>query len=499
MKTIIFVGTQKSGSSREAIRAAENMGFYTVVFADQPRQKEQRTEYPDVHLLILCDLNNIDELRNQIRNLIIRGLEISAIISFTDPHCYMASLLAEEFCEGRFSTQAIGNMEDKIKSRKIISSLPFSPSFAVLSENLSHSSIPDMFKGKFPFIIKSPNSTGSKDVFKVTSEIQFEKLCNKLSKRYPGQPILIEEYLDGPQYLVEVVVYKNHIHVIAIFKQEITFQRRFIVTGYSLQPSSSAFLEELKEAVESIVKAFGMEMGTCHLEIRHVPGGWKLIEINPRISGGGMNRLIGYGLGINLVKETIKMALGQEPDLQPKKLQHVFAQYVTVSRSGILKKVTGKRKALQFPGVLEVYIKPRKGAFLIPPLSMGNRYAYVIAEGESEENAKENAKNAASLIKFHLTTDEDISEDNPTQESSQTTVDACDNNLFQQEHGQITGETKTDDDSNLKCCDALKNTFGVIKRWNSIMVKMLILLQRESVKKTRKTMKGIMYHWLNSA
>lgn len=154
--------------------------------------------------------------------------------------------------------------------------------------------------------------------------------------------------------------------------------------------------------MEAIVKAHGMEMGTCHLEIRQVHGEWKLIEISPRISGGGMNRLIECGLGINLVEETIKMALGQKPDLQPKKLQYVYAQYVTVSESGILEKVSGKERALQCPGVLQVYIKPRKGAFLSPPLSMGQRYAYVIATGESEEEAKENARNATSQIQFHL-------------------------------------------------------------------------------------------------
>ena len=32
------------------------------------------------------------------------------------------------------------------------------------------------------------------------------------------------------------------------------------------------FFEKLKEAVEAIVKAHGMEMGTCHLEIRQVHG-----------------------------------------------------------------------------------------------------------------------------------------------------------------------------------------------------------------------------------
>ena len=45
---------------------------------------------------------------------------------------------------------------------------------------------------------------------------------------------MIEEYLDGPQYLVEAVVYQRQPHVIGIIEQEITQGKRFIITGYGV-------------------------------------------------------------------------------------------------------------------------------------------------------------------------------------------------------------------------------------------------------------------------
>ena len=45
----------------------------------------------------------------------------------------------------------------------------------------------------------------------------------------------------------------------------------------------------------------------CHLEFRYVYENWKLIEMNPRVSGGAMNRMIEEAFGINLVEETIKL------------------------------------------------------------------------------------------------------------------------------------------------------------------------------------------------
>lgn len=89
-------------------------------------------------------------------------------------------------------------------------------------------------------------------------------------------------------------------------------------------------------------------------------------------------------------------------NIKPRYKTPCFSQYVVISDTGILKKVTGKNRAIKSQGVKAVYVKPRKNAKLTPPMSMGDRYAYVIATGDSEEDAKQNAKHAASQINFSL-------------------------------------------------------------------------------------------------
>ena len=74
-------------------------------------------------------------------------------------------------------------------------------------------------------------------------------------------------------------------------------------------------ISKLEVAIKKILTTLEMVHGSCHLEMRWCKGVWKFIEINPRMSGGAMNRLIIEGTGINLVKEIIKMNLGQEPEL----------------------------------------------------------------------------------------------------------------------------------------------------------------------------------------
>ena len=115
-----------------------------------------------------------------------------------------------------------------------------------------------------------------------------------------------------------------------------------------------------------------------------------------------MNKMIQAAFGFNLVEETLKLYLGETPSIKPKCRNYVFTQYLVVSKKGVLEKVTGKQRAKNSPGVVEVYVKPKKGTKLIPPLSMGHRYAYVIAKGSSMEEAEKFAENAANEIKFHL-------------------------------------------------------------------------------------------------
>ena len=72
LKTIIFIGTNKSGSSREAIKAAEQMGYFTVVFTNNEKQLRQREEYTDVHEMIFIDTNNISEMKKEVNKLQIK-------------------------------------------------------------------------------------------------------------------------------------------------------------------------------------------------------------------------------------------------------------------------------------------------------------------------------------------------------------------------------------------------------------------------------------------
>jgi biotin carboxylase len=403
MRTIIFIGLNKSGSSRDAVKAANNLGYYTVVFTDQEKQIQQRSEYKDVHQLTLVDLNNIEEIKQQIHLLQRRGNDIVVITSFVAKYVYTASMLADEYCVNYLSTEALDIMENKERTRTFFANQSFTPRFKLIQKDVQTPFVLTYQKLKFPVVVKCASSTGSKDVIFAGNMKELEKNVVKLRSKNPNETIIIEEYVDGEQYLVEVLVSNWEVLIGAVIKQEITKGKRFIVTGYGVLAEVPSHLEEsLLYVIEKIVSSLAFKNGSFHLEIRLTEDGWKLIEINPRISGGAMNKMIQAAFGYSLVEETLKLLIGDIPSLEKATNHYVFTQYVILENKGILEKVTGKGRAMATPGVVEVYVKPKSGTYVTPPLSMGHRYAYVIAKGDTFEEAQNIAKQAANELTFHL-------------------------------------------------------------------------------------------------
>ena len=403
MKAIIFISTNKSGSSREAIKAAERLGYYTILFTNKEKQIQQREAYTEVHKMIFINTHNLEDMRGEVSKLLLQGVLIKNIVSFVDPFVHIASVLCDEFCDNITSSKAIEIMEDKEETRKFLKDKKYTPKFLSIKSNESIPTEKICEQFTLPIIVKSPLSTGSKDVLLARGKEQLEKHIEDLRNKNPNETIMVEEFIDGDQYLIEVLVYNSKPYIVAIIEQEITKGKRFIITGYGVLADIPPTIQsEIEEVLHSIITAFEITNGALHLEIRLSKKGWKLIEINPRISGGAMNKMIQAAFGFNLVLETLKLFLGEKPEILPRHKKYVFTKYVIATKKGILEKVTGKKRSKNSPGVVEVYVKPKKGSTLIPPLSMGHRYAYVIAVGSSLEEAKAFANNAAEEIKFHI-------------------------------------------------------------------------------------------------
>ncbi|WHY02168.1 ATP-grasp domain-containing protein [Neobacillus sp. DY30] len=402
MNSIVFLGTNKTGSSYEGIKAAKRLGYETILLTNRTIFTEKKEDYQEIDDVRLVNMSETDNILSAITDLIEEGKKVVCYISFLDEYVYLAALLTKTLCNIPLTYEPLNFMTDKILTRRYLSDKDYTPFYKVLSSAVSDDELKEL-KDQFPLIIKSPQSNGSKDVLLVENVWEFTKGVKQLLRRNSESPILVEEYLEGPQYLIEVVVFNSIITIAAIVEQEITKGERFIITGYSVSPELSLEqLPGLEETVISIIEDFQLRNGTCHLEIKLTKKGWKLIEINPRMAGGAMNRMIEEAFGYNLAEQTIKVYLGLEPDLRKKHDKAIYTHYIIVHTVGKVLKVSGCESAKEQTGVLEVYTKAEYGQLVTPPRSMGQRYGYVLAAADSKERARECAMKGAQQIQFYL-------------------------------------------------------------------------------------------------
>ncbi|MFJ5771901.1 ATP-grasp domain-containing protein [Psychrobacillus sp. NPDC093180] len=404
MRTIVFIGSYKYGTSKEALKIAKEMGYCVVLCTDKTKRIKSNSDFSEVDQFVLMeDLLDEQQMVEEITRLMEQGKHICACVSLIDPYVSYAARISKSFELAETSIDSLRLMENKIAIREKLKNFPITPFYTIFRPDDSLEKFEKEYKSLFPFIIKPPISNGSKDVLLVET---IEKLVNALSllkKNHPHYPFLIEEFLQGPQYLIEILVYKNEIKFLGLVEQEVLYNGRFIVTGYSF-PGKVDMDEyrSLYACISKIIEEIGLENGSCHMEMKLVSGEWKLIEINPRMAGGEMNRIIEEGTGINLLEQILKIYLGEEPILLEKKKKQVYAKYLTIGSRGKLLKISGKEQALMHEGVRHVHIKPLEGRIITSPYSMGNRYACVIAVSETAEQAEEIALEAAKEIKFYL-------------------------------------------------------------------------------------------------
>ncbi|GKV57547.1 hypothetical protein NCCP2222_34940 [Sporosarcina sp. NCCP-2222] len=395
MTSIVFIESVQFGAAKDALEASKQLGYTPILLTEKRSIAIHALEWGSTDLIYHIDLTET-RIRDVLDHLRKEGHHLQAVISFVDPYVSLAARLSNEYCQTDLSADALGYMENKIHTRHALASLGVNPIFSDITEELQPAV-------SFPAVIKSSFSKGSRDVYYVRTAEELATARYKLTSRHKDTVILLEAYMEGSQYIVEVVVRDNLPHIVAVAEQDVTNEGKFIVTGYSIgNILTKKEYDELLKVVGKIVGSLHITNAAFHLEMRLTSQGWKLIELNPRMAGFTMNQMIDKAYGINLAKETVRFYAGQAPNLTNSKERAVYTYCMTTELYGIFQGVSGIEESAAQPGVVSVELLVKAGDIVGPAMSMGQRYGYVMASGDSVELARERAMEAARLIVFYI-------------------------------------------------------------------------------------------------
>jgi biotin carboxylase len=213
----------------------------------------------------------------------------------------------------------------------------------------------------------------------------------------PQRAVLVEEYLRGPEFSVETFDDR----VIGVTAKHLGALPYFVETGHDFPAAAPS--ADLGATALAALRALGLGWGAAHVEIRRTTAGPRVIEVNPRLAGGMIPRLVVLASGIDLIESLTAKAAGIHRPIRSTRSGSASIRFLVASSAGRLAGVDGESAARAVPGVVEVGITGVPGQVVVPRHSFQDRLGYVIASTGTSSVAARAAEDGLRRLAARIT------------------------------------------------------------------------------------------------
>lgn len=246
-----------------------------------------------------------------------------------------------------------------------------------------------------PVVVKPGSGSGSCGVRACADPADAEDWARRLFA--DGVPeVLVEREITGPEFSVEVLAGQ----VVGVTAKHLGPWPYFVEHGHDFPaPVPRSTTDALGAAALAALRACGLGEGTAHVEFRWAEDRPWLIEINPRLAGGLIPRLVRHALGRDLVAEVVASAAGLGVTPTTSTPAHASIRFLVPS-AGVVTEVSGVDEARRVPGVLDVVCTAAPGQELVLDNSFTDRRGHVVAVGATAAEAISRVEAAHARIRI---------------------------------------------------------------------------------------------------
>ncbi len=260
----------------------------------------------------------------------------------------------------------------------------------------------------YPCVIKPSDGSGSKGVSVVQDETELSAAIDYAFDSARYNEVYVESYIQGEEYSVEVFVSGEDVYVYAIVKT--TFEKNgndndSISYGHRTPSGLPCELEKTigDEAVKA-VKALGVNMGSVNFDVILSDEDKKpyIIDCGIRIGQNLIaSHMVPFSRGVSVIDNTIHLALGEEVDASPKMCKCV-ATRLLIYNEGIISEIKPMDDVVGENGVIGVVMRKSVGDVQRVYTDKSDNCGWVIAEGDTPDEAEQNAERAKNVLKDYI-------------------------------------------------------------------------------------------------
>lgn len=250
----------------------------------------------------------------------------------------------------------------------------------------------------YPLVIKPRDGVGSMGVQYIENK---DGVCGLDF----SSEILIEEYLNGPEFSVEAFSFSGQ-HVIFAVTEKTTFpvnhESQFVELAHRVP---AAITSEEKQKIDEVVREFlhilQVQDGPTHTEIKLTSNGPRIVETHTRPGGDFIPELVQLSIGYDLYS----MALGWPCGLVKPVVEQVLpmggaAIHFFVPLRGKLEAVFGVEEVRTIRGIVRVHIGAQPGTHIPTVKRSSDRVGYVIAIADSASEASSLCEEVTKRVQF---------------------------------------------------------------------------------------------------
>lgn len=215
-------------------------------------------------------------------------------------------------------------------------------------------------------------------------------------------PILLEEYLDGPEYSVEVLsAYGSH-RILGI-TEKFLFPGSVVESGHLFPARLETDLAlEIAAFTKGFLDRIGIRIGVTHTEIKLTSQGIRVIETHTRSGGDHIAKLVALSTGLDPLRASARIAAGHGLPPKAESSRWATIQYQQPPL-GVVSRVLGLDEARHMPGVTFVETTLSPGIEVRAVENSLDRVLGIVAIGDSPEEALANASHALGRVRVEYT------------------------------------------------------------------------------------------------
>ncbi len=414
-KTVLVVNTAGANdplhSKKSFIRKVKSLGLRVIVLS-----REASSFQPYVDYSVTANTLNYAEALEALDVFLKNNpdIKLDGVITFLEDDVLLTAKIADRYKLIGTPYKVANRVRNKYTLREFCSAnhLP-AVRFRELKGPKDLDEVVKTFK--FPLVVKPAYGAASAFVVKVNNEEELRESYNYIKKDISpkiesalndGLEVFVEEYIDGDEVDLDILIQNGKIKFYAISDNGKTKEPFFIETTRTT-PSSLPLknqAELLAMADESLEK-LGVLNGCIHFEAKSTPRGPVPLEINLRLGGDEVYPSVKAAWHVDLIENLLKIACGiyiPKFEFPNGPYEYLIADTFSANYSGIVVQLEIAEDLKRQPYVREFQFEKKIGDSVLSPPDGYEYLGWILVTGSNALDAQDNLREVEKMVSYEV-------------------------------------------------------------------------------------------------